>query len=189
LLPHRDHDEVVQAHVTVLVRAGDHELDVRLINCRLTVQPTRDLTESTSVCAGPSLLGVAKHSAPFLMFQNGDAEPAMTLYTSLFDDGLIRDVSRYGPDGPGPVGTVQVARFCLAGQDFLCSDSFVTHAFTFTPSLSIWIETESEDELDRLAAALGDGGASLMPLGNYGFSRRFAWINDRYGVSWQLNFA
>jgi predicted 3-demethylubiquinone-9 3-methyltransferase (glyoxalase superfamily) len=113
----------------------------------------------------------------------------MTFYTSLFADGRIVEITRYVPDGPGPEGTVQVARFSLAGQEFLCSDSFIAHGFSFTPSFSIWIETESEEELQRLFAALADGGTQLMPLGNYGFSRHFGWVNDRHGVSWQLNLA
>jgi predicted 3-demethylubiquinone-9 3-methyltransferase (glyoxalase superfamily) len=130
-----------------------------------------------------------KQITPFLMFQGGTAEQAMTFYTSLFDDGRIVEVTRYGAEGPGPEGTVQGARFSLAGQEFLCSDSFVTHDFSFTPSFSVWIETESAEELGRLFAALGDGGAELMPLDDYGFSRRFGWVNDRFGVSWQLNLA
>lgn len=130
-----------------------------------------------------------KQIAPFLMFQGGVAEQAMTFYTSLFDDGRVLDVTRYGTEGPAPEGTVQVARFSLAGQEFRCSDSFVTHEFSFTPSFSIWIETESEDELERLFSSLSEGGSELMPLGDYGFSRRFGWVNDRFGVSWQLNLA
>jgi predicted 3-demethylubiquinone-9 3-methyltransferase (glyoxalase superfamily) len=130
-----------------------------------------------------------KHIAPFLMFQGGVAQQAMDFYLSLFDDARVLDITRYGPEGPGPDGTVQVARFSLGAQEFYCSDSFVQHEFTFTPSFSIWIETESEAELERLYAALGKGGTELMPLGDYGFSRRFGWLNDRYGVSWQLNFA
>ncbi|MGH3503344.1 MAG: VOC family protein [Nocardioidaceae bacterium] len=132
---------------------------------------------------------MSKRIAPFLMFQGGDAEQAMTFYTSLFDDGHILDITRHGVADPGPEGTVQVARFSLSGQEFLCSDSFVTHDFSFTPSFSVWIETESEDEIQRLFAALSDGGMQLMPLDDYGFSRRFGWVNDRYGVSWQLNLA
>jgi predicted 3-demethylubiquinone-9 3-methyltransferase (glyoxalase superfamily) len=127
-----------------------------------------------------------KQIAPFLMF-TGQAEEAMTLYTSLFDDGVIVDLTRYGPEGPGVAGTVQRARFSLAGQDFLCTDSPPVHDFSFTPSLSIWIECESEEEIQRLFAILGEGGTQLMPLDDYGFSRRFGWLNDRYGVSWQLN--
>jgi predicted 3-demethylubiquinone-9 3-methyltransferase (glyoxalase superfamily) len=130
-----------------------------------------------------------KQITPFLMFQGRNAEQAMTFYTSLFDDGRVVDLARYGPDGPGPEGTVQAARFRLAGQEFLCSDSFITHQFSFTPSFSVWIETESEDELQRLFDALAEGGTQLMPLGEYGFSRRFGWVNDRFGVSWQLNLA
>ncbi len=136
-----------------------------------------------------SLPVMAKQIAPFLMFQGGVAEQAMDFYTSLFDDGRIVDITRYGPEGPGPAGTVQTARFVVAGQEFFCSDSFVTHGFTFTPSFSVWVETESRDELERLFTALRDGGADLMPLAEYGFSRRFGWVNDRYGVSWQLNFS
>jgi len=131
---------------------------------------------------------MATKVAPFLMFQ-GHAEQAMTFYTSLFGDGRVVEITRYGPEGPGPEGTVHVARFSLAGQEFLCSDSFVAHDFTFTPSFSVWIETESEEELQRLFSALADGGTQLMPLGDYGFSRCFGWVNDRYGVSWQLNLA
>jgi predicted 3-demethylubiquinone-9 3-methyltransferase (glyoxalase superfamily) len=82
-----------------------------------------------------------------------------------------------------------VARFSLAGQEFLCSDSYVAHDFLFTPSFSVWIDVESEEELQRLFAALAQGGTQLMPLDKYGFSRRFGWVNDRYGVSWQLNLA
>jgi predicted 3-demethylubiquinone-9 3-methyltransferase (glyoxalase superfamily) len=130
-----------------------------------------------------------KQIAPFLMFQGGIAEQAITFYTSLFDDGRVEEISRYGPGGPGPEGTVMRARFSLAGQEFLCSDSFVTHGFSFTPSFSVWIETESEEELQRLFAAFADGGTQLMALDDYGFSRRFGWVNDRFGVSWQLNLS
>lgn len=71
----------------------------------------------------------------------------------------------------------------------MATDSWVKHAFSFTPAVSLFVECESESEIDRLNAALGEGGSSLMPIDNYGFSRRFAWVNDRFGVSWQLNLA
>jgi predicted 3-demethylubiquinone-9 3-methyltransferase (glyoxalase superfamily) len=130
-----------------------------------------------------------KQVTPFLMFQGGVAEEALTFYTSLFDDGKIIEIARYGPGQPGPEGTVMRASFALAGQSFFCSDSPVRHGFDFTPSMSIWVEAESEAELERLFAALGEGGGVLMPLDNYGFSTRFGWVNDRFGVSWQLNLA
>ena len=70
---------------------------------------------------------------------------------------------------------------------FRCTDSPPVHDFTFTPSFSIFVDVASAEELDRLFAGLSEGGAVLMPLDEYGFSRRFGWVNDRFGVSWQLN--
>jgi predicted 3-demethylubiquinone-9 3-methyltransferase (glyoxalase superfamily) len=132
---------------------------------------------------------VSQSIRPFLMFQNQDAEAAMTFYVSLFPDGEILDIERYGATGPGPEGTVIRARFRVGGQDIFVSDSFVKHGFGFTPASSLFVDCVSEEEIARLSAALADGGAVLMPLGDYGFSRRFAWVNDRYGVSWQINLA
>ena len=81
----------------------------------------------------------------------------------------------------------KVARFSVAGQTVMCIDSPARHAFTFTPAFSFFVDCESEDELVRLVSALSEGGQTYMPLDNYGFSRKFAWVGDRFGVSWQLN--
>ena len=120
------------------------------------------------------------------MFE-GNAEEAMTFYLSLFDDAEVVDIKRYGADGPGKEGTVQRATFTLAGQQYMCIDSPAPHAFTFTPAVSLFVNCVDEAEIDRLYAALGEQGTDLMPLGSYGFSAKFGWINDRFGVSWQLN--
>jgi predicted 3-demethylubiquinone-9 3-methyltransferase (glyoxalase superfamily) len=122
---------------------------------------------------------------PFLMFE-GRAEEAMSLYVATIPNSRIIDVERYGAGGPGPEGSVILARFCLGGQSILCSDSYVHHAFTFTPATSLFVSCATEEELDRIANALSSG-QYLMPKGNYGFSRQFAWFNDRFGVSWQVN--
>ena len=124
---------------------------------------------------------------PFLMFQGKVAEEAMNFYVSLFPGGEILEAVRYGPEGPGAPGSIMKASFSVGGQTILCTDSWVKHNFTFTPASSLFVDCESEEEVERLSAALAEGGAVLMPLGEYGFSRRFAWVNDRYGVSWQLN--
>lgn len=122
-----------------------------------------------------------------LTFQRGDAEKALLLYGECFDDFEVLEVDRYESGEPGPEGTVKVARFTLAGREFSCADSPVTHDFGFTPSVSIFLDCDDEAELERLTTGLADGGEFLMPLDNYGFSTRFAWVNDRHGVSWQLN--
>jgi predicted 3-demethylubiquinone-9 3-methyltransferase (glyoxalase superfamily) len=125
---------------------------------------------------------------PLLLFE-GQAEEAIRFYASLIPGSEIVDIVRCGPGGPGKEGTVMRAEVSLAGQRVLCTDSFIKHAFTFTPAVSLFVECASDEEIVRLADALGEGGATLMPLDNYGFSRRFTWVNDRFGVSWQLNLS
>jgi predicted 3-demethylubiquinone-9 3-methyltransferase (glyoxalase superfamily) len=121
------------------------------------------------------------------MFE-GRAEEALNLYTSLFPNSAVENIARYGPEGPGKPGSVMRADFRLGQQRVVCIDSPVPHAFGFTPAFSFLVDCASEEEIDRLSNALGEGGAELMPLGNYGFSKKFAWVNDRFGVSWQLNW-
>jgi predicted 3-demethylubiquinone-9 3-methyltransferase (glyoxalase superfamily) len=125
---------------------------------------------------------------PFLMFE-GRAEEAMNFYVSLFDDGQVLDIMRYDAAGPGAEGSVVKASFTLAGQTIMCIDSPVKHQFTFTPAMSLFVECESREQLESLVGALSEGGVFLMPPNNYGFSQRFAWLNDRFGVSWQINLA
>ncbi len=130
--------------------------------------------------------------ATFLMFsgdKHGKAEEAVLFYTATFPNSEIAALERYGPGEIGPEGTVKLVRFRLNGAQLLATDDPATHAFTFTPSISLFVECDSESELESAFAALAEGGSALMPLGNYGFSRRFGWIQDRYGVSWQLNLA
>lgn len=128
-------------------------------------------------------------ATPFLMFQGGNAHDAMQFYTSLFDDGEIEMLELFGPGQPGAEGTVMRGRFRIAGQSFLVTDSPPIHDFDFTPSFSIWIDTDSEAQLRQLYDALLEGGQALMPVGDYGFSAQFGWVNDRFGVSWQLNLS
>ena len=122
----------------------------------------------------------------FLTFE-GAAEEAMNFYLGLFDDAEVVSIARYGAEGPGPEGSVQHATFRLAGQEFMCSDSWVQHEWGFTPAVSLYVDCADEAEIDRLYAALSEKGVELMALGDYGFSRKFGWVNDRFGVSWQLN--
>ncbi|MEI3851277.1 MULTISPECIES: VOC family protein [unclassified Ensifer] len=119
---------------------------------------------------------------PFLMFQDGAAEAAMAFYMSLFPNAEVLGEQ-------GPEGSIKVALFRLGAQRVKCIDSPVKHAFDFTPSFSFFVECQSEDEIITLATMLAEEGAVLMPLDNYGFSQRFSWVNDRFGVSWQLNLA
>lgn len=127
-----------------------------------------------------------KKITPFLMFQGGKAEEAMNYYTSLIEDSSIISITRYGANENGEEGTVMQALFSLKGQEFMCIDSAPVHAFTFTPSFSIFITCDSEEELNHLYESLLTGGEALMPLDHYGFSKKFGWVNDKFGVSWQM---
>ena len=129
---------------------------------------------------------MTKSVATFLMF-TGRCEEAITFYVSLFSNSNIEGIMRWGPGSPGKEGTVMRAAFTLNGVEYLATDSPAVHAFDFTPSMSIFVECDDEAEMGRVFAALSDGGKTLMPLGNYGFSKKFGWCNDRFGVSWQIN--
>lgn len=128
-------------------------------------------------------------SLMFVREQAGKAEEAVKFYTSLFPGSEIIDIQRYGADEHEPEGSTKIARFTINGTEFMALDSHLDHQFTFTPSMSLYVECDSMGEIEKAFRALAEGGSELMPLDNYGFSQKFGWLNDRYGVSWQLNLS
>jgi predicted 3-demethylubiquinone-9 3-methyltransferase (glyoxalase superfamily) len=127
-----------------------------------------------------------RRAATHLMF-TGEASAALELYASIFPSFRVASVERYGPGGPGPEGSVKIAEASMDGHLLIVIDSPVKHAFTFTPAMSLFVDCESVEELDAAFARLAEGGQVYMAIDNYGFSRRFGWCSDRFGVSWQLN--
>ncbi|MDQ8196465.1 VOC family protein, partial [Coraliomargarita sp. SDUM461004] len=123
---------------------------------------------------------------PFLMF-TGKAEEAMDLYVTLFPNAEIKEITRWSEGEQGDVGSIKTATFSLNGQKVMCTDSPPVHDFTFTPSISLYVTCASESDFDKYCEALSKDGKFLMPPDNYGFSSKFTWVQDRYGVSWQLN--
>jgi predicted 3-demethylubiquinone-9 3-methyltransferase (glyoxalase superfamily) len=119
-------------------------------------------------------------AAPFLMFQ-GQCEDALTFYAATIPGARITALDRK------PDGTVAVARLSVAGLEIMANDSPPVHDFDFTPSTSIFLTVDGPEDVDSLAKALGEGGKALMPPDDYGFSRRFGWVQDRFGVSWQID--
>ncbi len=111
----------------------------------------------------------------------------MNFYVELFDNSEVLEIQRHGKDGPGKEGTIMVARFTLNGKEFICSDSFVKHEWTFTPAISMYVECTTESELEKLFKALSEDGKVFMNLDNYGFSQKFGWVGDKFGITWQLN--
>ena len=122
------------------------------------------------------------------MFE-GRAEEAMNYYVSVFPNSQVLSVQRYGPNEAGPEGSILLAMFSLNGQTFRCIDSYVQHGFTFNPAISFFVTCDSEAEINRLHAQLSQEGRVLMPLDAYPFSPWFSWIQDKFGVTWQLSLA
>lgn len=122
----------------------------------------------------------------FLMF-DGKAEEAMNFYTSIFKESTILNVVRYEKDEQGIEGKIKHASFTLNNQQFMCMDSS-GHNFNFTPSTSLFIVCNSEEEIDELFKQLSPNGQVMMPLDAYPFGKKYAWVSDRFGVSWQLMY-
>ncbi|MEN0450893.1 VOC family protein [Staphylococcus aureus] len=121
----------------------------------------------------------------FLMFNN-QAEEAVKLYTSLFEDSEIITMTKYAENGPGDPGTVQHSIFTLNGQVFMAIDANSGTELPMNPAISLFVTVKDTIEMERLFNGLKDEGAILMPKTNMPPYREFAWVQDKFGVSFQL---
>ena len=110
---------------------------------------------------------------PFLWFDD-KAEEAVDFYTSIFKNSKTISISRYGDAGPGPKGTVMVAKFQIEGQEFMALNGGPT--FTFSPAISFVVNCKSQEEIDELWEKLSEGGAKSQ----------CGWLTDKFGLSWQI---
>jgi predicted 3-demethylubiquinone-9 3-methyltransferase (glyoxalase superfamily) len=110
---------------------------------------------------------------PFLWF-DGKAEEAMNFYVSIFKNSKVVSVTRYGDAGPGPKGSVMSATFQLEGQQFYALNG--GPQFAFTPAISMFVSCETQKEVDALWEKLSEGGRK----------DRCGWLQDKYGLSWQI---
>ncbi|GGB01092.1 VOC family protein [Macrococcus hajekii] len=126
---------------------------------------------------------------PFMMF-NGRAEEAVDFYTTIFNNSEIATMNRYGTEGPGAEGTINHSIFTLNGQQFMAIDNANGTDVPFTPALSFVVNCDSEEEIRHLYNRLSTNGEVLMKLAPMPpVARQFAWVVDRFGLSWQLNLA
>jgi predicted 3-demethylubiquinone-9 3-methyltransferase (glyoxalase superfamily) len=110
---------------------------------------------------------------PFLWF-NDKAEEAMNYYVSIFKNSKVLSVTRYGEAGPGPKGTVMTASFQLDGHEFIALNG--GPRFTFSPAVSFVVNCQTQEEVDDLWEKLSRGGRT----------DQCGWLQDRYGLSWQI---
>lgn len=115
------------------------------------------------------------------------AEEAADFYISVFGGGKVRDVAHYSAETPSdkPVGSVMTVLFELGGLDFLALNG--GPIFRPNPAISFFVGRSSAAEIETIWEKLIDGGMVFMPLDAYPFSEKYGWVQDRYGVSWQLN--
>ena len=132
------------------------------------------------VVADPDRVGVTKKEAEmqkkittFLTYDH-QAEEAITFYTSIFENSKVLSTTRYGEAGPGPKGTLMSATFELAGQEFMALNG--GSSFTFAQGISLFVDCETQREVDELWEKLSEGG-DKGPCG---------WLTDKFGVSWQI---
>ncbi|WP_409344579.1 VOC family protein [Paenibacillus sp. MBLB4367] len=110
---------------------------------------------------------------PFLWF-DGNAEEAILFYTSVFNNSKIESMIRIGGEGPESKGSVISGTFQLEGQSFMAING--GPQFTFSPALSLFVNCETQEEVDDLWEKLSEGGEK----------QRCGWLKDKYGVSWQI---
>jgi len=110
---------------------------------------------------------------PFLWFDD-KAEEAMNYYVSIFKNSRILSVARYGDAGPGPKGSVMTATFQLEGQEFMALNG--GPYFKFTEAISLFVNCETQEEVDDLWEKLSAGGSK----------GRCGWLKDQFGLSWQI---
>jgi predicted 3-demethylubiquinone-9 3-methyltransferase (glyoxalase superfamily) len=111
---------------------------------------------------------------PFLWFDN-QAEEAANFYVSVFKDGKIKQIARYGDAGPGPKGSVMVVDFEINGQEFTALNGGPT--FKLSEAVSFVVHCKTQDEVDYYWEKLSaDGGAP----------NQCGWLKDKYGLSWQI---
>lgn len=136
----------------------------------------------------------------FLTFvgdQCGRAEEAINFYTSIFPNSEIKSIIKYAEgEAGGTPALIKYGVFTLNGVEYRVSESNFNHAWSFTPGVSLFVDCDSEKEIQTLFEALSSNGGQIMvPLdnyggsGDYGFGKKFGWCEDKYGISWQLNLS
>jgi predicted 3-demethylubiquinone-9 3-methyltransferase (glyoxalase superfamily) len=124
---------------------------------------------------------------PFLWFDN-QAEDAANFYTSIFNNTKIVTVTRYNEPvakaAGMPINSAFIVFFQLEGQNFTAMNA--GPQFKINESISLFVYCESDEKIERIYKQLLDGGTSLMPLDKYEWSPKYAWVKDKFGLSWQL---
>ena len=122
----------------------------------------------------------------------GKAEEAINFYTSLFPNSEVISIKKFEQGEPGGApDLVKHGIFTLNGTEYMISENNFDHAWAISPGVSIYVQSPSEEEIDRLFAGLSSNGQVMVPLDNYEtgdfiLGKKFGWCADKYGLSWQF---
>ena len=120
---------------------------------------------------------------PFITIEQR-AQEALDFYSAAFPSFVLHSLQHHAePHG----ALIMLATFSIRGQELMISDSPIEHEWGITPGVSFFLDVDNETSLLSLAEQLSEEGKVMMPPGNYGFSKQFAWVEDRFGINWQLN--
>lgn len=120
---------------------------------------------------------------PHLWFDN-QVKEATALYTSLFKDSKIKNISTITGT---PSGDCDIVNFALAGQEFMGIDA--GPYFQFNPAISLFVVFDNEQEIKATWEKLIDGGKALMEYDTYPWAHKYGWLQDKFGLSWQLSWS
>jgi predicted 3-demethylubiquinone-9 3-methyltransferase (glyoxalase superfamily) len=144
---------------------------------------TQIQTESGKIKQGLQIQKIT----PFLWFEN-QAEEAVTFYLTVFNHSKIKTATRYGEEGAKasgmPKNSIMTMAFQIEGQDFVAING--GPIFQINPTISFFVNCETVQEIDRLWGKLTESGTVMMELDSYPFAEKYGWIQDKFGVSWQL---
>lgn len=121
---------------------------------------------------------------PFLWF-NKNVDEATSFYVSIFQNAKVDSMTRYGDQEAGTPGTVIETTFSIAGEKFYALSGGLL--FSFSPAISFYVSCDTDEELTELWTKLCIQGEVMMELGKYPFGEKYGWVQDKFGVSWQLN--
>ena len=120
---------------------------------------------------------------PFITIEQR-AQEALDFYSATFPSFVLHSLQHHAePHG----ALIMLATFSIRGQELMISDSPIKHEWGITPGVSFFLDIEEEATLLSLVKKISAKGKVMMPPGNYGFSKQFAWVEDPFGINWQLN--
>jgi predicted 3-demethylubiquinone-9 3-methyltransferase (glyoxalase superfamily) len=130
---------------------------------------------------------MANNITPFLTF-TGQGRDALELYAAVFPNAEVEQRTEFGPGEDGVEGTLRQAVLKIGKGRVRLIDTPHRTGFHFSSAMSLFVDCDSAQDVDAIAAALSEGGETLMPADTYDFAERFAWVADPFGVNWQLSY-